>query len=170
MLKCSVSYICCNHITLGSNINLLSYIWRCFLAWTAVICTQKSLKQSLICCKRLVGLNEHISAEDVCARCNMLYCICVQILTEEWFIVKWVSHINWNCTLDDQKLTDEGRKLYYEAEMLLLLAAGAIRCVHFLLHLVHIVFTKKITTPESDVIHVLWLFHGYGDKLIVSRG
>lgn len=29
---------------------------------------------------------------------------------------------------------------------------------------------KKITTPESDVIHVLWLFHGYGDKLIVSRG
>lgn len=29
---------------------------------------------------------------------------------------------------------------------------------------------KKMTTPESDVILVLWLFHGQWEKLIVSRG
>lgn len=53
-------------------------------------------------------------------------------------------------------------------------AAGAIRCVHFLmLHLVLTVFTKKKkkkTPLESDVILVLWLLLGLGHKLIVSRG
>lgn len=31
-------------------------------------------------------------------------------------------------------------------------------------------YLQKMTTPESDVNLVLWLFDGYGDKLIVSRG
>lgn len=32
------------------------------------------------------------------------------------------------------------------------------------------IYKKMTTPPESYVILVLWLFHGYGDKLIVSRG
>lgn len=106
LLKCSV---CCYHITLGSykskTINL-SRVRRCFCqAWTAVIRTQKSLKQSLIRRKGLKSVWRNVFLLRVCARCYVFYCLCVE--NPDWsdlsgnrridqltLHMKW-SHLNW---------------------------------------------------------------------------
>lgn len=59
-------------------------------------------------------MNEYISAWVVCARCSMLDCVRVQILTEEWCVAKQVGRINWHRTLDDKNFTDRGERCEME--------------------------------------------------------
>lgn len=64
-----------------------------------------------------------------CARCNLVCCICVQILTK--------NMVYCNISESNQLTFDRGSCKMKQKK------AGAIRCVCFLLHLVHTVFARK---------------------------
>lgn len=139
------------------------------LAWTVVIRTQKkSLKRSLICCKGLMLVWMSVFLLRACARCNMSY-TCVQIHTERWFYCKICGshqltlHTKWsNLNWLREQVVGRCRKV----------TTSNSRCNQMCLFSVVTfgTYLQKMTTPESDVNLVLWLFDGYGDKLIVSRG